>query len=139
MTQASQPCISAVDQSRLVVLIETRFQRGQGVSDAASRVLARLRSAKVVPPDGIPPDQVTMNSTVVLEAADGTKRELTLVYPEDHDPDEECWSILHPVGAALFGVRVGERIEVPGADGVAQEWTVAALPFQPESKGWAAL
>lgn len=128
--------ISTLDQERLVELIERLYLRDQSIHVSAGAVLRRLRTASPVPPEAIPADLVTMNSTVQLQEVDGEgRREVTLVYPEDHDPEESCWSVLSPLGAALFGLRVGDivRLEVEGWQG---RWNVAALPFQPEARGW---
>lgn len=129
--------ISALDQERLVGLIERLYLRDQSIHVSAGTVLRRLRAANPVPPEAIPPNLVTMNSTVVLSDADsGCRREVTLVYPEDHDPEEGCWSVLCPLGSAIFGLRVGDpvRLEMDGwSEG---RWIIADLPFQPEARGW---
>lgn len=133
-------CVSALDQQRLEALIERRFD-GLALDPAASAVLHRLRNAGVIArPDVIPPTLVTMNSTVRLQAEAGAgEREVTLVYPEDHDPAEACWSVLSPLGAALFGLSVGdvaEFAEFAEADGTPGRWRIVAIPFQPEARGF---
>lgn len=131
-------CISALDQERLVELIERTFVGEQRLNPAASTVLQRLRNSGVVArPDLIPPSLVTMNSTVRLQdEASGREWEVTLVYPEDHDPAESCWSVLSHVGAALFGLCVGDVAEVAGEGGSVTRWRIAAIPFQPEARGF---
>lgn len=133
-------CISALDQERLVALIERTFA-GAPLNDPASMVLHRLRNSGVIArPDLIPPTLVTMNSTVrLVDDASGRTWEIVLVYPEDHDPDESCWSVLNPVGAAIFALSVGDVAEIPDADGKAVRWRIAEIPFQPEAKGFHAM
>lgn len=134
-------CISALDQKRLVDLIERTFAGGQALDPAARTVLQRLRNSGVIAqPDLIPPTLVTMNSTIRLnEEASGREWEITLVYPEDHEPAESCWSVLSPVGAALFGLSVGDVAEIPDAAdaaGAPARWRIVAIPFQPEARGF---
>lgn len=129
----AEDCVSALDEERLTPLIERIYADGNELNAAASMVLRRLRTSRRLTPDAIPADLVTMNSTIRLESPDtGESREVTLVYPEDHDPQESCWSVLSPLGAALFGLRIGAVATLP--DGA--RWTVAAIPFQPEARGW---
>lgn len=134
-------CISAVDQERLIALIERSFNNEQSLDPAASAVLRRLRTAGViVGPNLIPPDLVTMNSTVSLvDEVSGKPWEIMLVYPEDHDPAEACWSVLTPVGAAVFGLSVGDVAEMKNVDGSVTRWRIAGIPFQPEARGFLAM
>ena len=134
----SAGCISALDKERLETLIERTYGSGEPAYPPARTVLQRLRNARMVTsPDQVPRELVTMNSTVSLVAEDDARAwEVVLVFPEDHDPAESCWSVLHPVGAALFGMCVGDSVEIPGDDGVTTRWRIAGLPFQPEAKGF---
>jgi regulator of nucleoside diphosphate kinase len=129
--------ISALDQERLVPLIERMYLRDHSIHVSAGAVLRRLRAASPVPPEAIPPTLVTMNSTVVLHNIDsGERREATLVYPEDHDPSEGCWSVLCPLGAAIFGVQVGDPVVLEVEGWSVGRWVLAELAFQPEARGW---
>ena len=131
-------CVSALDQERLESLIEKTFGEKRALNPFARTVLHRLRNAGViVGPDLIPPCLVTMNSTVrLVDDASGREWEVILSYPEDHDPAESCWSVLGPVGAAIFGLTVGESVDIPDEAGVLTRWRVAAIPFQPEARGF---
>ena len=138
LSPAAVTCVSALDKSRLESLIERSFSGEHALNAAASTVLRRLRTAAtVVQPDDVPRDLVTMNSTVSLvDPASGERWEVTLAYPEDHDPEENSWSVLSPIGAALFGLRVGDSAPVQRDDLPQARWMVAAVPFQPEARGW---
>jgi hypothetical protein len=83
-------CVSALDKGRLEALIERVFA-GRQLSPPALTVLQRLRTADlVVAPEDVPRDLVTMNSTVRLaDPMSSENLELTLVYPEDHDPGRQ--------------------------------------------------
>lgn len=133
-------CVSVLDRRRLEALIEKAFS-GRELSQPAITVLKRLRTAElVVKPEDVPRDLVTMNSTVKLaDPISSDELELTLVYPEDHDPEESCWSILSPIGSELFGRRIYEPTRVRLADGEAPRWVVADIPFQPEANDWMSL
>ena len=134
-------CVSALDKRRLESLIE-RHARGQDVlAPSAEKLLNRLRSAElVVPPEDVPRDLVTMNSTVSLVDPIACEHwEVTVVYPEDHKPEKSHWSILSPVGSALFGLRLHETADVKRGDRPSEGWVVADIPFQPEMRGWMSL
>ncbi len=102
----------------------------------ARRVFAELERAQVVPPSQIPADVATMNARVRYRDLDtGNEREVTLCYPADADPRSGRLSVLSPIGAALLGLRVGQRIRwaVPSGDSVGLE--LLAVPYQPEAAG----
>jgi regulator of nucleoside diphosphate kinase len=131
-------CVSALDKRRLESLIERTFAGEGALSSSASRVLRRLRTADlVVQPDDVPRDLVTMNSTVrLVDPISCDQWEVTLVYPEEHDPGQNSWSVLSPVGSAVFGLRIYEAAEVKREDLPTSSWIVADIPFQPETRGW---
>lgn len=133
-------CVSALDKGRLEALIERVFD-GRELSPSARAVLHRLRTADlVVEPENVPRDVVTMNSTVRLaDPMSGDVWELTLVYPEEHDPEDNCWSVLSPVGAGLFGHRIYEPTLVRQLEQDSLRWIVADIPFQPEASNWMTL
>ena len=102
----------------------------------AAELEALLDAAAIVPPDGIDPHIVTMNSTVVLEVRpSGQRTTLTLVYPKDADPEQSRVSVLSPVGRALLGARVNDliRVHVPGHG--ERQLVVAELTYQTEANG----
>jgi len=134
-------CVSALDKSRLESMIERRFDGEHTLSPPAKALLRRLRSVDlVVPPEDVPRDLVTMNSTVTLVDPIACEQwEVTLVYPEDHEPEKGNWSILSPVGSALFGLRIYEAADVKRSERPMEGWVVADIPFQPEMRGWVSL
>jgi regulator of nucleoside diphosphate kinase len=95
---------------------------------------AELDQAVVVGPDEVPPDVVTMNSRVRLR--DGRRTwVMTLVFPEDANPEEGSISVLAPLGAALLGFRVGQTVtfRVPG--GAERACDILSVLYQPEAAG----
>jgi len=134
-------CVSALDKSRLELLIERHFSGQRTLIPSAKKLLHRLRSAElVVQPEDVPRDLVTMNSTVSLVDPIACEQwEVTVVYPEDHEPGKSHWSILSPIGSALFGLRLYETADVKRGDRLTEGWVVADIPFQPEMRGWMSL
>ena len=137
----SPSCVSALDKSRLETLIESRFADHDALPAPAEKILRWLRSAEfVVRPEEVPRDLVTMNSTVSLvDPITCEQWEVTLVYPEDHEPEKNHWSILSPVGSAVFGLRIYDAAEIRRSDQPMEGWVVADIPFQPELRGWLSL
>ena len=136
-------CVSALDKRRLESLIAGHLngQCALTLNPSVEKVLRRLRSAElVVPPEDVPRDLVTMNSTVILvDPISCEQWKVTVVYPEDHEPEKSFWSILSPTGSALFGLRIYDAADVKRGDRLTEGWVVADIPFQPEMRGWTTL
>ena len=97
---------------------------------------AELGRANIVEPAEMPPDVVTMNSTVTFRIeSSGKDFSLTLVYPGDIGDGAEKVSILAPVGSALLGLRVGDVIDWPMPGGRSARLHVLAIRYQPEAAG----
>lgn len=128
--------VTQQDMERLRALITAT---GGGRGDDRDRpylttLAAELDQAVVVGPDDIPPDVVTMNSRVRLR--DGRRTwNMSLVFPENADPEEGSISVLAPLGAAMLGCRVGQtvRFRVPG--GAQRECDILSVLYQPEAAG----
>lgn len=114
-TSARPPLvISRVDCERLEALLEKRLPPGLDL-DSLRDELAR---AEVVEPGDMPGDVITMNSTArFVDEHDGAEHEITLVWPHEMDGRRDKVSILAPVGSALLGLHVGDRIEWPAPGG----------------------
>lgn len=81
-------------------------------TDSRQRLQEELDRADVVAEADLPPDVVTMNSTVELEdLSDGEILTYTLVYPEQANTASGRISILAPLGIAMLGYRVGDEFE----------------------------
>jgi regulator of nucleoside diphosphate kinase len=101
----------------------------------AGHLEAELGRARVLPRADVPPDVVTMNSTVrIRDARTREPEEFTLVYPADADALDGRVSVLAPLGLAVLGARAGDTIkwQVPAG---ARTFTVEAILYQPESAG----
>jgi regulator of nucleoside diphosphate kinase len=124
--------ISRLDQQRLEAVLESADPAHYPGLEGLEREIGR---ATVVEPDQMPPDVVTMNSTIrFAEVASGHEFELTLVYPRDAGKPGTV-SVLAPVGSALIGLSVGQSIEWPGPGGRPLDLRVLDVVRQPEAMG----
>ncbi|MNT05753.1 Regulator of nucleoside diphosphate kinase [compost metagenome] len=97
---------------------------------------AEIARADIVEPTDIPPDVVTMNSTVTFDMAESGKQfQLTLVYPKDLDGSTEKVSVFAPVGSALLGLSVGDELAWPSVGGKSMTVRVTGIVYQPERAG----
>jgi regulator of nucleoside diphosphate kinase len=100
-----------------------------------SKLKEELDRAKIVAPQKIAPDVITLRTTAVLLDADtGERMTLTLVFPEDADVNQNRISVLAPIGAAMLGYRVGDTFtwETPGGT---RTLRVEKVLSQPEASG----
>lgn len=105
--------LTAHDLARLEAMLETPACRQHPGAAALQRELDR---ADVLP--GPAPDIVGMHARVeCIDEHDGTRHLLTLVYPHEADVDAGRISVLAPVGAALLGLTIGQRIDWPTGNG----------------------
>lgn len=95
-----------------------------------------LDSATIVDPEEVPPDVVTLDSTVTLcDSRSSYEDTYKLVHPEQVDIAEGQLSVLAPVGTAILGCRVGDEVRwpVPGGSASAR---INEVVFQPERDGF---
>lgn len=68
--------------------------------------------------DDMPDNIVTMNCKVeFVDETSSLRRMVKLVYPKDADIENDCLSILTPMGAGLIGMVAGETIAWPDRSG----------------------
>jgi len=94
-----------------------------------------LQHAKIVEPDQIPRDVVTLRSEVrLIDEQTGQEMQVTLVFPEDAIAAFERVSVLAPLGAAILGCRAGDvvRFQVPLGWRTVR---IAEVIYQPEAAG----
>jgi regulator of nucleoside diphosphate kinase len=124
--------LSEVDLDRIEALLER-----QPAADAAryEALRAELARAAVVESKDIPKNVVTMNSTVsFVDEENHEELTLTLVYPH-RVTEPGTVSILAPIGSALLGLKVGQRIHWPMPDGHKRLLRVLKVVYQPEAAG----
>ena len=88
---------------------------------SAALLLEELARAEFCDRASLPADVVTMKSEVVFVDEDtGEEHRVHLVYPCDADIESNRLSVLTPVGAALIGLRRGDRIDWPNRLGASR-------------------
>lgn len=123
--------LSRLDHERLDRLLGA--ERPRVDLDALREELDR---ARIVEPEQVPANVVTMNSTLRFTDEDsGGESQVTLVYPDRADVAKGHISVLAPVGSALLGLAVGDAIEWPLPNGRTVRLRVQAVTYQPEAAG----
>ncbi len=133
MSRKPQLILSSLDVDRLEALLDampaTAFP---GKADLE----AEIARADIVEPNDIPPNVVTMNSTVTFDMAEtGKQFQLTLVYPKDLDASTDKVSVFAPVGSALLGLSIGDELAWPSVGGKNMTVRVTGIVYQPERAG----
>ena len=123
--------VTTADMARLQALLA----RQKNAGEALEKLAAELDRARVVAPEDIPQDIITMNSTAQLrELLTDDVMTYTLVFPDRADYEAGRISVLAPIGTAMHGQREGDEFE----------WEVPAGPvrlrvekviYQPEAAG----
>lgn len=125
--------ISSLDAERLEQLLAAPLPGGTA---AYRPLLDELTRADIVEPQDMPPGVVTMNSTVRFDLGAGEEQLcLTLAYPKDMKTVRNGISVLTPIGTALLGLSVGDKIDWPRPDGQLMEVSILDVLYQPERAG----
>lgn len=134
-TVAHEIYVSRLDLARLRQLIATARRESDMDADYLDQLEAKLERAEEIESRAVPADVVTMNSRVELrDEASGEVHAYTLVFPENADPAQARVSVLAPLGAALLGARLKERVvwRVPAGE---KQMRVERILYQPEAAG----
>ncbi|WP_442485785.1 nucleoside diphosphate kinase regulator [Aeoliella sp. SH292] len=127
--------ITSEDCRRLQHLLDSEFAAAIGPKNYLTDLRAELLAAKIVDAKKIPPDVVTMKSTVRLRDLDSGEEDIyTLVYPDQADIAESRLSVLAPIGTAILGYRVGDIIQWRVPDGT-RRLLVEEVVYQPQRDG----
>ncbi len=127
------PLINKLDKERILAL----FSEGIPLSHSQFKkedFIKDLKKAKVVKPQNIPPDLITMRSTFRLkDLGTGDKYEYSLVYPQEVDSEKKI-SILDLQGKTIFGSKKGQIIHWESSKGI-KYYQVEEILYQPEAFG----
>ncbi|GAB1403008.1 MAG: nucleoside diphosphate kinase regulator [Lentimicrobiaceae bacterium] len=127
--------VSTKDMARLRERIDIARSGGLKAPVNLSLLISELDRAKVLPPEKMPADVITMNSIITMEYVNSSKTmQIQLVYPEDADVSKQKISIFAPVATALLGYRIGDIVEWKIPTGIAQ-MKVTNIVYQPEASG----
>jgi len=131
----SQITITKLDYARITKSIKDAKQ-SRSISDAeAEKLLNELKSAKVVEPEAIPSDVVTMNSIVKISFVKNKKQvQFQIVYPDQADVKKKKISIFSPIATALIGYKAGDEIEWLVPAGLTRI-RIDEIVYQPEASG----
>lgn len=121
-TQSYSLVISSLDYQALIEIIERED------SPAAEALEAELDRADIVKTADFPKDVVAMNAAATFVDLDsGEETTIYLVYPQDADVSNKKISILSPIGTALIGLRIGDKIDWPLPNGKTRRLQVTSV------------
>ena len=131
----SQVIITKQDFNKIHRSITDAKAKNSIKKDEAEKLLAELKTAKIVEQDQIESDVVTMNSIVKIHFQNNkTSMEFQLVYPAEADLKQKKISIFSSVAAALIGYRVGDEIDWLIPSGMTKI-VIDEVVYQPEAAG----
>lgn len=124
--------ITEFDLERLEELFGRRGQRDQEYLEMLEEELGKC---KIVEPQAVPPDVVTLNSRVRLRDLDADREMMvTLVLPMSANLAEGKLSVVSPIGTAILGYSVGDVIEWEVRSGK-KKIRIDEILYQPEAAG----
>jgi regulator of nucleoside diphosphate kinase len=128
--------LTAQDYNRLRHLLAELTRQARGMRAGLEALEEILDLARVVHPEKVPGNVVTMNSRVLYEDVQTRERgTVTIVYPADADSTSGRISVLSPVGAALLGESEGHEVELPLPHGHTRRIRINDVLYQPEAQG----
>ena len=126
--------ISSYDKKRIMHLLRNRDASSE-VREELDDLTWEIQRGAEVRPQEVPPDVVTMNSSVRVSDLVTSKSEvITIVFPSDANYEEGKVSILAPLGTALLGYRVGDVVYWHVPRGIRQ-LRIDEILYQPEAAG----
>jgi regulator of nucleoside diphosphate kinase len=99
-----------IDSALYPRLLAFAEQACKQIPDLGERLLEEIERADLRAPEEMPPDVVTLGSEVEYRDGERTQK-VRIVLPHEADIGAGKLSLLTPVGAALLGLRPGQRIE----------------------------
>lgn len=127
--------INRLDYSRIKKCISDAKQFNSISNAEAEKLTNELNSAKIVEPEAIPSNVVTMNSIVKLSFINNNKQvQFQIVYPDQANLKENKISIFSPIATALIGYKVADEIEWIVPSGLTNI-RIEEIIYQPEAAG----
>ncbi len=130
MTTPVQTFLTSSDVNRIRELLSAELT---AQAETARTILKEtLARARIVKPEAVPADVVTLDCRFVFRDEDsGRDRDGWLVGPAEADAATNRMSVLSPLGAVLFGARVGDSVTWRLPRGGERLVTVTAVLQQP--------
>ncbi|EHR0244974.1 nucleoside diphosphate kinase regulator [Vibrio parahaemolyticus] len=131
MSENNSIYISSLDMNRITALLD----KMPNIAAELVELEEELDRATVLEPEEMPSNVVTMNSTVEFKFA-GEERTMTktLVYPSELKSSDDI-SIFAPVGSALIGLSVGQKLDWPMPNKQVKTIEIVDITYQPERCG----
>ncbi len=118
-----QKCIDEAKQLKSITITES------------DNLMKELNSAKIVEPEKIPSNVVTMNSIVKISFLNSNQQiQFQIVYPKQANVKEKKISIFSPIATALIGYQVGDEVEWLVPAGLTKI-RIDKIIYQPEASG----
>ena len=134
MNEQNDIILTARDHAELSSVIAVTGKVSQRVKWELRLLENELKRARIVAPEEVPPDVITMNSRAeLLDLESGERMEFTLVLPVDENINDGKISVLAPLGTAMLGYRVGDEFVWHVPHGL-RRLKVIKLHFQPEAR-----
>jgi regulator of nucleoside diphosphate kinase len=133
MNEENDIIVTARDHAELSSVIAVAGKVSQRVKWELRLLENELKRARIVAPEEVPHDVITMNSRAeLLHLESGERMEFTLVLPADANINDGKVSVLAPLGTAMLGYRVGDEFVWHVPHGL-RRLKVIKLHFQPEA------
>lgn len=128
--RADRPVLGLHDYGRLEVATYEQFDVQ---SPMRSRIAKLLSDAHVIPTGEMPPNVITLGSTVRYRVDNDRMERRMLTVGREIVPNGQYVSVLTPVGLALLGRKPGETVETETFDGLRLSIAIVMLEHQPEA------
>ena len=134
MNKENEIIVTASDHADVSSVITLTGKVSQRVKWELRLLENELKRARIVAPEEVPPDVITMNTRAeLLDLETGERMEFTLVLPVDENINDGKISVLAPLGTAMLGYRVGDEFVWHVPHGL-RRLKVIKLHFQPEAR-----
>lgn len=123
------------DYERLELLLDNMNRVPQNRREDLSLLEENLATCRIVEPEEMPANIVTLHSTVrYLDLNNNKERVVTLVFPSNADLSKGRISLVVPLGAAILGRAEGDIVSWKVFDGT-MTVRIEEVLYQPEAAG----
>jgi regulator of nucleoside diphosphate kinase len=127
--------VTDFDRRRLMGLLQLLRHRPGSVGEHLDALEHQLARARVVAPERVPSNVVTMNSRVCLrDLESGERSVVALVFPDGRATGASSTPVVSALGLSLLGCREGDSLDWRAAEGW-RRLRVECVLYQPEASG----